>query len=167
MLSERSMWGEQEQSERFVDAGIREFGIADKEAAYVLRPGGYVVIFRDAGEVAAIDTPHGWVLPGGGLNDGESPEDAAIRETEEECGLQVILQGRIGIADELVFAAEERTFYRKRCTFFVAKVVGKVGMGEADHELAWLSLSGAVAKLRFASQQWAVSEAYSRGCQDV
>ena len=27
-----------------------------------------------------------WVLPGGGIDEGESPEEAAVRETEEETG---------------------------------------------------------------------------------
>ena len=30
-----------------------------------------------------------WVLPGGGLDPGETPEEGVIREVEEETGLQV------------------------------------------------------------------------------
>lgn len=32
-----------------------------------------------------------WVLPGGGIDDGETPEEAVIREVEEETGLTVSL----------------------------------------------------------------------------
>ncbi|MDB2614000.1 NUDIX domain-containing protein [Chlamydiales bacterium] len=35
-----------------------------------------------------------WVLPGGGIEEGESPEEAAIRETEEESGLKIHLKRR-------------------------------------------------------------------------
>ena len=108
---------------------IPEFGTPDPEANYVLRPGGYAVVFGPGGEVAAVWTPQGVVLPGGGQEDGESPEDAAVGEAAEECGLQVTLGVRIGAPDELVFAANERAHYRKRCTYFVAAVIGRSGEG--------------------------------------
>jgi 8-oxo-dGTP pyrophosphatase MutT (NUDIX family) len=37
-----------------------------------------------------------WVLPGGGIEVGESPEKAAIREVEEETGFQVTIKGLVG-----------------------------------------------------------------------
>lgn len=37
-----------------------------------------------------------WVLPGGGIDERESPEQAAIRETLEETGLQVKILRKIG-----------------------------------------------------------------------
>lgn len=40
-------------------------------------------------EIALVTTPGGkrWVVPKGSLDEGESPADAAVRETEEEAGL--------------------------------------------------------------------------------
>ena len=32
-----------------------------------------------------------WVLPGGKIDDGETPEEAIIRETKEETGYDVII----------------------------------------------------------------------------
>jgi len=40
---------------------------------------------------------HGmWELPGGKLEEGETPEDAAITETKEESGLDVVLDKKVG-----------------------------------------------------------------------
>jgi 8-oxo-dGTP pyrophosphatase MutT (NUDIX family) len=145
-----------------VAAVIPEFGRPAPGAAYVLRPDGYAVIFSDDGDVAAVATPLGFALPGGGQNQGESPEYAAAREVEEECGLRVILRTRIGVADELVFAEDEQTHYRKRCMFFPAEISSRDGVGEPDHELVWLSPQEALVMLLHESQRWAVAEACRR-----
>lgn len=51
----------------------------------------------------------GWTLPGGGLEAGEEPEEAAIREIEEETGYDAVLEGRIGIDSRMIPTAERIT----------------------------------------------------------
>src|SRR5579863_7467449 len=117
----------------------REFGELLCGAEYILRPGGYAVIRRTSGEIAVVTTPKGCFLPGGGQNPKEPPEQAAIREAYEECGLRIQIGALIGIADELVWSADESTHFRKRCTFYLAEVVASDGDdGENDHVLSWM-----------------------------
>ncbi|GAA3852418.1 hypothetical protein GCM10022243_17600 [Saccharothrix violaceirubra] len=79
------------------------------------RIGARVLLFDDADRVLLVhardpDQPdqHWWELPGGGLDPGESAEQAAVRELREETGIEV---------DELgpcVWIRESRFHYRGR-----------------------------------------------------
>ena len=45
-------------------------------------------------------SPGTWTLPGGGIDHGEAPEEAAVREVAEETGLAATLEGLLGVHDE-------------------------------------------------------------------
>jgi 8-oxo-dGTP diphosphatase len=139
----------------------REFGSEDAGRSYRLRPGGYAVIRNPRGEVAVVRTPEGMFLPGGGQLPGESPEQAAIRETAEEVGLRIVLGVCLGVADQLKFSATEGGHLRKRCTFFVAQELdgAREPPIEPDYELLWLPAAEAAARLSDESQRWAVEAA--------
>lgn len=76
-----------------------------------LRIGCYAVIIDDAGRMLL---PHwneggmsGWTMPGGGMEPGEHPADAAVREVFEETGYHVELDELLGV-DNIVIPAEDR-----------------------------------------------------------
>lgn len=135
---------------------ISEFGQATSGAHYILRPGGYLIVRNSLGEIACVSTSRGFFLPGGGQKGEESPEQAAVRETFEECGLLVKVISEVFKADELVFDPLENAYYRKRCVFFSAELLGCEEASEVDHQLVWLTQQDAIDQLSHRSQAWAV-----------
>jgi 8-oxo-dGTP diphosphatase len=62
------------------------------------RVGAYVVCVQDdALLLVRFSGSERWTLPGGGLDHGERPEDAAVREVDEETGLQIVLGAVLGV----------------------------------------------------------------------
>lgn len=61
--------------------------------------GAIAVIFDEQGRVLLSERAdgRGWNLPAGFVDGGESPEEAAVRETWEETGLEVVVERLIGI----------------------------------------------------------------------
>ena len=81
------------------------------DAAMDLRVAAYALITDDQGRLLL---PHwseaahsGWTMPGGGIDPGEDPADAAVREVFEETGYHVELDGLLGV-DSFVIPAAER-----------------------------------------------------------
>jgi 8-oxo-dGTP diphosphatase len=143
---------------------IPAFGDRVEGQAYVLRPGGLAILTDVRGRLATVKVGSAWFLPGGGQDEGELPEAAAIREAVEECGLRIELLDVIGVADEFLYAASEHTHFQKRGTFFLARVLGPApGPTEPDHELVWLAPDEALTCLSHGSHRWAVREALRRG----
>lgn len=59
-----------------------------------------VVVYDPARGVVLVERanpPHGWALPGGFVDLGESVPAAAVREAREETGLDVVLTGLVGV----------------------------------------------------------------------
>ena len=85
-----------------------------------------VVLIED-GRVALIERhragKHYFVFPGGGADVGETPEQAAIREMEEETGLRVTIKCKVA---EIHFDLSVQHY------FLVEKVSGEFGSGSGE-----------------------------------
>lgn len=81
-------------------------------------------VLIENGKVALIERlragKHYFVFPGGGVDEGETPEQAAVREMEEETGLRVTVQRKLA---EIYFGLSEQVYY------LVDRLGGEFGTG--------------------------------------
>ena len=89
----------------------------------------------------------GWTLPGGGLEDYETAEEAAVREIREETGFDAELVTPLGIDSKFVKPADRwepngRGFHALRI-IYIARVVGGAlthEIGGSSDEARWVPL---------------------------
>lgn len=147
----------------YARSSVPEFGDKVPGKVYVSRPGAYGLIFDDRGCIAVMETPRGCFLPGGGTEEGETPEETLAREVREECGFAITAGKRLCEASEYRDTPGHEYAIRKDCVFFAATVTSAGGAAtEADHTLLWLQPQEAETRLAHGSQQWAV-----RKCREV
>jgi ADP-ribose pyrophosphatase YjhB (NUDIX family) len=115
--------------------------------AILVRPTARVLLLDDAGRVLLLRIhdpsvtrgPHPipadfWLLPGGGLADGETWQDAARRELFEETGIHDVTIGRCVRAHEKVVANASGGLWRVVERIHVGRVSGTPQVGFGGHE---------------------------------
>jgi 8-oxo-dGTP diphosphatase len=139
-------------------ASVPVFGIPENRYPASVRPSAYGVVVDENGFIAVVRTPTGFHLPGGGSDDGETPDATVVRETREETGLIVQIGTWRRVAIEHVSSIAEQAQFEKRNTFCEARVTAAGDAAEADHELVWLRPAEATDRLTPLSHRWAVTE---------
>ncbi|HTO54601.1 MAG TPA: NUDIX domain-containing protein [Myxococcota bacterium] len=132
---------------------VPSFGAPLEGREHKPRAAVYAVIRDPQGRIAAVKTSLGLLLPGGGLERGETLLDCLKRELREECARPVAIDRQIGMALEF-FETLEGAF-EGRHVFFEARFLGPPD-GPAEYELTWLEPEIAGSQLHHRSHAWAL-----------
>jgi 8-oxo-dGTP diphosphatase len=102
-------------------------GVGEAEqlkSQYELRKSARVILINDAGEIAVqhLQNYHFYKLPGGGVDSGESVEEAALREVREEVGCDCAILRPIGVVIE--YRAKYKLLHLSYC--YVARVTSPI-----------------------------------------
>lgn len=111
-----------------------------------------VVVENDLDEILLIRRTDNdnWALPGGAMELGESLPDAAVRETLEETGVQVVITGLVGIYTDprhvILYTSNGEA--RQECSIvFAARPVGGTPTpSDESREVRWFG--GGIAALQ-------------------
>src|SRR5436309_337741 len=111
--------------------------------AAVIERQGEIVLVRQGmpGRRAAV-----WELPGGGIESGELPTEAMIREVREETGLEVLDPGTVLCASSSVDPAtdDRATAYLFWVTQWWGELTGPADPKDPVREAAWFPLADAI-----------------------
>jgi 8-oxo-dGTP pyrophosphatase MutT (NUDIX family) len=114
----------------------------------LIRQAGSIVVRLDAREpqvllVTARRNPRNWIFPKGHIEKGESPEQAALRETREEAGISAKLIGPAGILEYGFLGAKARVEY------FLVLFTREAGPPEDGRQRMWCGLDDALDRLSY------------------
>lgn len=117
---------------------------------YKLRPGAYAILPLKGRFLitAEIEPTTDVQLPGGGIDPGESPQQALHREVLEEVGWRIAHPRRLGAFRRFVFIPEYDMWAEKMCNVYVARPIRQIAEPiEPNHCTLVLSGSEAIAAL--------------------
>lgn len=140
---------------------MNEFGHRTAGVTYVDRVCAYAIIRDRAGAIALVRTRKGYFLPGGGVDPGETIEQALRREILEETGYASEILGRLGVAAQHLYDGERRVYVHKIGHFRAVTLEQKLAEPvEKDHELVWIRPDESLNLLTHEYQAWAVRQSH-------
>jgi len=120
--------------------------------------GGLVVDRRDRPRAALIGRLDRrgrllWSLPKGHLEDGETAEDAAVREVEEETGIRGRVLAQLGTIDYW-FVADDRRIHKTVHHYLLEAAGGELSDTDLEvDEVAWVPLEELADRLAYAGER--------------
>lgn len=138
-----------------------------RDIRYRNRIGAYGVLLRDGFVLLAEqdlgDEGADLLLPGGGVDPGESPVRALHREVFEETGWRIGPAERLGVYQRYDFLREERWHARKIGLVYLARPIRRLGPPvEPDHNPVWMEARAAVDRLAVEGEAAMLEQALRR-----
>jgi 8-oxo-dGTP diphosphatase len=136
-----------------------EFSInqPDKDKKYIKRPGAYGIFKNVNNLIALIKTKTGYFLPGGGIENGELPDECLKRECLEEIGAEIIILDNFAYGNYYFYSTILNKDMESMGYFFICKIDNFLDIStEDDHELIWIEPGEAIQLLYLDNQREAV-----------
>jgi 8-oxo-dGTP pyrophosphatase MutT (NUDIX family) len=102
-----------------------------------------------------------WTLPKGGLNAGETDEEAALREVAEETGFTAEILAELGLIEYWFYLRAEGARCWKTVRFYLMRATGgDISRHDREHDrVAWFPLEDALQALTFVNESELVRRA--------
>lgn len=135
------------------------FGEKLPNQQYKDRRGVYAIILNEKNEVATVKLPHGYVLPGGGVEGDETKDECLRRECLEELGWEIEINQFVCVASNYHYSMYRKQYLHSIGYFYLATHVRQVTAPiEKDHQLVWMSLEDCRLHLILDHQAWAIEK---------
>jgi len=112
-----------EQAPKFPSGGCKKSSDQRETVAVAILKGDSLLLLRRS--MTETKVPGSWEMPGGGIDPGETPEQAALRECQEEAGIVPNLVGELA-----VISTDSRILH----VFVAFGYTGTVTLNPAEHE---------------------------------
>ena len=102
-----------------------------------------------------------WMLAKGWIDEGEKPEDTAVREVKEETGVEAKIVKKIETI-KYFYKHPERGDVFKFVTFYLMEYIRNLpgGFDNETSEVAWLNFEEAKKRLSFSGEKQILAKAY-------
>ena len=125
---------------------------------------GGVVVRHEGGLEVCLIRPAGrtvWGLPKGGVEQGESYADAALREVGEETGIEGVVEQELGAIDYSFYSRQDGGRIHKTVHYFLVRAVGG-DTARHDHEVSearWMPVHDALSAMTYPNEREIVRRA--------